>query len=151
MKHLSIAIFVAAIAVSSFHSVKADDHKNHSAEAHAVHLLGGYFGVSDALYKSDLDAAKTAASAIITHDKNSALAVAASAVVEADDLAVARESFKKLSARAIQLAEQNAKGKFIVMHCPMVKGGSGDWLSSDGKVNNPYFGSKMPHCGGPKN
>jgi len=36
------------------------------------------------------------------------------------------------------------------MNCPMVKGGGGDWLSTDGKVNNPYFGAKMPHCGGPK-
>ncbi len=65
-------------------------------------------------------------------------------------IAAAREAFKKMSAEAVKIAKAHKSDKYTVMNCPMVKGGGGDWLSANGKVNNPYFGPKMPHCGGPK-
>ena len=118
-------------------------------EDHAMHVLKGYITVANALYEDDLGAAKKAAAGITKHDKDSALTEPATKVAEADDLATAREAFKVLSSKAIEIAKGHGD-HYTVMHCPMVKGGGGDWLSADGKVNNPYFGPKMPHCGGPK-
>jgi len=129
---------------------KKHEHGEHSHEAHAGHMLEGYISITEALYKDDLRAAKKAAKGMIKHDKKSALAAPASEIAKAKNLAAAREAFKSMSAKAVKMAESSKDGKYTVMHCPMVKGGAGDWLSADGKVNNPYFGSKMAHCGGPK-
>ena len=118
-------------------------------EGHAMHVLKGYLNVANALYEDDLAAAKKAAASITDHDADSTLAEPATKVADAENLATAREAFKALSAKAIELAKGHGD-HYTVMHCPMVKGGGGDWLSADGKVNNPYFGPKMPHCGGPK-
>ena len=146
MKNLCITVIVAALAVFNFHSSQADDHKHE----HVGHMLDSYISVTDALFKSDLVAAKAAAAGIVEHDENCPLAAPAAKIARSEDLAAAREAFKTLSAEAIKMAEVHAKGKYTVMNCPMIKGGAGDWLSADGKVNNPYFGAKMPHCGGPK-
>lgn len=122
----------------------------YAEEDHAHHMLEGYFAVADALYKDDLEAAKKAASGMVKHDDDSTLAEPAGKIAEAEDIAVAREAFKTLSASAIEMAGKHGGEKYTAMNCPMVKGGGGDWLSADGKVNNPYFGAQMPHCGGPK-
>ncbi len=154
MKKLTSSFAPLALAVLAFASVQADDkdhkHEDHKHEGHAGHMLEGYLAVSDALYKDDLAAAQKAATGMVKHDKDSALAEPATKISEAKDIAGAREAFKTLSATAIKMAAKHGDEKYTVMNCPMVKGGSGDWLSADGKVNNPYFGAKMPHCGGPK-
>ncbi len=31
--------------------------------------------------------------------------------------------------------------------CPMVRGGSADWISAEGQVMNPYHGERMMNCG----
>jgi hypothetical protein len=31
--------------------------------------------------------------------------------------------------------------------CPMVRGGSADWLSREERIMNPYHGSRMLNCG----
>jgi hypothetical protein len=141
-------LIVAAVAVS-FNAVHADDHKP-GDEAHAGHMLEGYIAVTDALFKDDFAKAKEAALGIAKYDPASALAAPATKLAQAKDIAAAREAFKKLSAAAIEIARVHGGGKYTVMNCPMVDDGAGDWLSADGKVNNPYFGPAMPHCGGPK-
>src|SRR6056297_843898 len=135
---LSFAVF-AALAITPAYA----------ENDHAKHTIDGYFAVSDALFKDDLEAAKKAASKIAEHE-NDALAEAAAGVAEAEDLADARAAFTALSAEAIKLAVDSDNESYTVMHCPMVKDGKGDWLSADAKVNNPYMGAKMPHCGGSK-
>jgi len=60
----------------------------------------------------------------------------------------ARKSFNALSAAAIKVAKTE-KG-YKVAFCPMANANKGGhWLqkNSDKKVNNPYFGEKMAHCG----
>lgn len=116
---------------------------------HAKHQLDGYFAVATALFKDDLEAAKKAASKISEHEDD-ALAESAAQVAEAEDIAGARAAFTDLSAKAIELADGVENHFYTVMHCPMVKDNKGDWLSADDKVNNPYMGARMPHCGGPK-
>jgi len=149
MKKLTSSLATLALAVFAVASVQADD-KNHKHEDHAGHMLEGYIAVADALYKDDLEAAQKAATGITKHDADSALAKPAQKLAEAADLESARKAFKTLSSEAIKIAHHHESDKYTVMNCPMVKGGKGDWLSADGKVNNPYFGPKMPHCGGPK-
>jgi len=129
-------------------AANADEPKSapESHEAHTGHMLEAYIAITQALFADDLDAAKKAASEMAEHDKDSELAKGAAKIAAAQDLPAARAAFKDLSAVAIKVAK-TSKPELHVMHCPMVKGGGGDWLSADAKVNNPYFGAQMPHCG----
>ena len=89
---------------------------------------------------------------ISDHAEGGVFAKQAAAIASSKTLEEARGHFKILSGSAIELAKQHAEDQFTVMHCGMVKGGGADWLQSDAsKVFNPYFGSKMPNCGAPKN
>ncbi len=67
------------------------------------------------------------------------------------DLKSAREQFKTISHSVIRLATrlrgEAAENKFTHFFCPMVKGGGGDWLQADSKLQNPYYGSQMLTCG----
>ena len=110
--------------------------------------LEHYVAVADALYRDDLVAAKKAAGKLAEGEAESALAKPTKAVAGAKDIAAARKAFKALSEEAVKIAGKEKD--YTVMQCTMMKGGGGIWLSADGKVNNPYFGAKMPHCGNPK-
>ncbi len=61
------------------------------------------------------------------------------------------DAFRPISHAVVTLATlargENAGGSVFQMFCPMVKGGAGDWLQSDDKLLNPYWGSKMLTCG----
>lgn len=61
------------------------------------------------------------------------------------------EAFRPISHAVVKLASlvrgSEAANSFHHMFCPMVKGGSGDWLQQDKELRNPYWGSKMLTCG----
>tara|TARA_R110002111_G_scaffold247140_5_gene310196 strand:+ start:8980 stop:11070 length:2091 start_codon:yes stop_codon:yes gene_type:complete len=63
----------------------------------------------------------------------------------------ARKKFKTISHAVVALATQvrgsDNRLSFHHFFCPMVPQGEGDWLQADDKLLNPYFGSKMLHCG----
>jgi membrane fusion protein, copper/silver efflux system len=67
------------------------------------------------------------------------------------DLESARKAFKPISHAVVLLAAQvrseKAQQTFIHFYCPMVPGGSGDWLQANDQLLNPYFGSQMLRCG----
>lgn len=67
------------------------------------------------------------------------------------ELEKTRGQFKSISKNIIELAatvrSDQAKATFTHFYCPMVKGGSGDWLQDNPKLVNPYFGSQMLRCG----
>jgi len=147
---VSIAIFGFAMTAAPLSAADHDhDHGGHShKKAHADHMLEGYVAVANALYKDDLASAKKIAGGIVKHDKKSTLAAPATEISKAKTIEAARKSFNALSAAAIEISKKE-KG-YKVAHCPMANGNKGgDWLqkSADKKVNNPYFGAKMPHCG----
>ncbi|MCB1091792.1 MAG: DUF3347 domain-containing protein [Verrucomicrobiae bacterium] len=142
MKQYLTLLTAFTLSVFGFHPASAE-------EEHAEHMLKGYLDVAKALYEDDLATARKEAQALAKHDSDSVLAGSAQKVANAQDIVAARSAFKTLSAEAIKLAEGHGEGEYTVMHCPMVKGGGGDWLSADAEVNNPYFGARMPHCGGP--
>ncbi len=62
-----------------------------------------------------------------------------------------REGFRPLShalLRAATIARGDATAeKLVHMFCPMVPGGGGDWMQSEGELVNPYWGSEMLNCG----
>jgi len=61
------------------------------------------------------------------------------------------EGFRPISQSIVKLATQvrgaKAETLFSHMFCPMVKGGSGDWLQPHDELRNPYYGSQMLTCG----
>jgi hypothetical protein len=64
-------------------------------------------------------------------------------------LEAARAAYKDLSERFVPMAQMNYQKRPVdpawsVMNCPMAKA---DWIQIDGTVANPFFGSKMLHCG----
>ena len=110
--------------------------------------LTSYISLTEALYKDNLSEAKTAASALAKNNAGNPVGDAAKALASSTDLNAARANFSTIS----QLITSAAKGNkaYKLVHCPMANGGKGgDWLqkASDKKVNNPYFGAKMAHCG----
>lgn len=72
-----------------------------------------------------------------------ALAAPAETLAGSARLDNARDAFKLLSAAAIPLAA--GAGGFYVINCPMTP--NGDWLQTNDKVANPYFGRTMLECG----
>jgi len=81
------------------------------------------------------------------HDKDSAMNEHAQAIAESETIEDARMHFKELSDLAIPVAKKDKS--MHQMHCPMAMDGKGaDWLQvSADEVQNPYMGTKMPHCG----
>ena len=111
-------------------------------------LLPTYVKIADALASDDLAIAKAEAATLSdragTADQ-SQIAKQATAVAEAEDLAVARDAFKVLSI-AIEPLAAGEKG-YVVMTCTMAKA---DWVQMATKVRNPYLGKAMLSCGAPK-
>jgi RND family efflux transporter MFP subunit len=67
------------------------------------------------------------------------------------DLKMARQAFKALSPGVIRLAArlrgEGAEKSYLHYYCPMVPGGSGDWLQAEAPLANPYWGAAMLRCG----
>ncbi len=144
---LALSLLTFALATPA---VMAEDGKDRTAaaqEAHPEHMLEGYASVSTALYKDDLAAAKKAAAGMVKHDEDSAMTKHAQAIADSKTIEDARMHFKKLSDAAIPVAK--TEKTMHRMHCPMAMDGKGaDWLQkSADEVQNPYMGTKMPHCG----
>ncbi len=144
---LALSLIGFAFATPVVMAEEGHDHAAAGHEAHADHMLEGYAAVSAALYKDDLAAAKKAAAGMVKHDKDSVMAKPAQAIADSKDLDQARTHFKELSDAAIPVAK--SEKTMHQMHCPMAMDGKGaDWLQqSADEVQNPYMGTKMPHCG----
>lgn len=111
-------------------------------------VVKSYVSVSEALAADNFNQARDAAAALAKTAKaggKTSVYNAALAVIHADSITSARQAFKALSAEVVPLA-QGADG-FVVMNCPMAKA---DWVQTDAKVRNPYYGKAMLTCGAPK-
>jgi len=130
-------------------------------------LLNRYFEVKDALVETDAESAAVAAAqlaeearSVRTDDlsEGSAMvwsgfsgqiitgAVEMSGLDEADEQ---RVHFEEVSKAFIQVVEsfQPVGYEIYVQSCPMVRGGSADWLSREEQIRNPYHGERMMNCG----
>ncbi|MCC5927040.1 MAG: DUF3347 domain-containing protein [Bacteroidetes bacterium] len=129
--------------------------------------LDAYFDLKDALVETD--ASKAADLAEILHGRLQVVSIenldTPASVLWADEGAIAtryaeniknesdveqqRLYFESVSDAFIHMAK--AYGPFentiFVQTCPMVRGGSADWLSREEQIMNPYHGSRMLNCG----
>ena len=68
---------------------------------------------------------------------------------ELSDVKKQRHQFQFMSDAMIETLQAfGSNRKLYVEHCPMAFDGEGaDWISSESKIMNPYFGSAMMSCG----
>ncbi len=123
-------------------------------EAKLQSIYASYINLKDALVAAKPTEAQTAAKTLATELKNYSgcenTALIAQKIEASKDLAGQRKEFTALSSDVIAMfkhADLNS-GTIFVQHCPMAnKGDGGDWLSSEKKIQNPYYGSEMMECG----
>jgi hypothetical protein len=129
--------------------------------------LALYLNLKDALVATNPDSAKRGASALAaslnawtvdslsteadsiwTSNKEVILA-RANAIVALRDVEAQRLEFESLSMAMINVVEAFGPLSNAVYRqtCPMVRGGSADWLASEEQIANPYHGSRMLRCG----
>ena len=117
-------------------------------------IYASYITLKDALVNTDSKVAQTAAKELATdlkgHSGCENTALIAQKISESADLAVQRKEFTGLSNDVIAMFKHSelTSGTIYVQHCPMAnKGDGGDWLASEKKIQNPYYGSEMMECG----
>lgn len=129
--------------------------------------LALYFELKDALVATNADSAKLGASALVaslsawavdglsteadsiwTSNKD-VIVARANAIVSLTDVEAQRLEFESLSMAMINVVEAFGPLSNAVYRqtCPMVRGGSADWLASEEQIANPYHGSRMLRCG----
>ena len=130
-------------------------------------VLDRYFDLKDALVESDPETAGQYAEALkeeaagVEHaglnEETMALWVAFSEVIvnssseliDLDDVDDQRYHFEFISESMIQMVDTFRPVGYEIYHqsCPMVRGGSADWLSREEGIRNPYHGDRMMRCG----
>jgi Cu(I)/Ag(I) efflux system membrane fusion protein len=119
----------------------------------APKLLSPYLAMQSALASDALDTAKAHAKDMMKVAGHSgALPELLHNILAAATLEAFRKPyFETLSNAMIAAVKANPDafaGGLYLMHCPMVYEDRGaDWLQSDQKLMNPYYGSMMLHCG----
>lgn len=123
-------------------------------DAKLQNIYTSYISLKDALVAAKQDQAKVAAKSLADELKNFTgcenTAITAHKIELAKDIIEQRKEFTALSSDVIAMFKhaELAKGTIFVQHCPMAnKGEGGDWLASEKKIQNPYYGSEMMECG----
>ncbi len=113
-----------------------------------------YLALKDALVASNFQEAKLAANvmtkSLISANLKSLVLESANTIGNAKGIANQRKEFTNLSNAMIALFKKStlSSGTIFVQHCPMANDGDGgDWLASEKKIQNPYYGSEMMECG----
>ena len=117
-------------------------------------IYDGYIALKNALVSTKFEDAKNAAAVLKTDLANykgcENTSLIADKIATAKDIAAQRKDFTALSADVIALFKHAdvVKGAIFVQHCPMANNGDGgDWLSTEQKIQNPYYGDEMMECG----
>ncbi len=117
-------------------------------------IYADYTTLKNALVASKKEEAAKAAGALSSSLRNREgcenTALVAERIASAKDLAAQRKDFTAVSTDLIALFKHAPlkKGEVFVQHCPMANNGEGgDWLASERKVLNPYYGDEMLECG----
>ena len=94
--------------------------------------------------------AKSLANELKNHSGCETTALIADKIESAKDITTQRKEFTLLSADVIALFKHTTlkNGTIYVQRCPMANNGDGgEWLASEKKIQNPYYGSEMMECG----
>jgi hypothetical protein len=117
-------------------------------------IFDGYIALKNALVAAKLEDAKKVADdlskSLKAREGCENTALIADRISAAKDIAAQRKEFTALSSDVIALFKHAdlKKGVIYVQHCPMAnEGNGGDWLSSEQKIQNPYYGDEMMECG----
>ena len=117
-------------------------------------IYDSYIKLKDQLVETKHEDAKLAASELATVLKGfegcENAATIASKISEVKDIKAQRAAFTDLNVELIPVFKHTAltAGTIYVQHCPMANNGDGgDWLSSEKKIQNPYYGDEMMECG----
>lgn len=117
-------------------------------------IYSDYLVLKDALVATKFEeskaAAKTLALSLEAYAGCENTAITARKIESVKDISAQRSAFTSLSADVIALFKHASlkKGTIYVQHCPMANNGEGgDWLASEKKIQNPYYGSEMMECG----
>jgi hypothetical protein len=129
--------------------------------------LDAYFDLKDALVETN--ASKAADQAGVLHSRMQVVNIeglsteaaalwaghgtvateATQKIVNETDVERQRLYFEDVSNAFIDMAKAYGPFENTVFRqtCPMVRGGSADWLSREERIMNPYHGSRMMNCG----
>ncbi|WP_316839548.1 DUF3347 domain-containing protein [Pedobacter gandavensis] len=123
-------------------------------DANVEAIYNGYISLKDALVNTKFEEAQKAAAALkvnLASQKGcESTTLIADKIATAKDIAAQRKDFTALSNDLIALFKHAdlSAGTIYVQHCPMANNGDGgDWLSSEKKIQNPYYGDEMMECG----
>lgn len=149
-----VSLSLAGLAFSHCGNCEMDDsqHATSSETTRMNPLIHSYLSIQEALAADDLSAAQIAASGVDFHAESddTPLIAAVRSISDANDIEAARVGFEKFSAIVIaQLVSSSELSESLYLaHCPMAFGNKGaSWVQSGKTITNPYFGSKMLHCG----
>jgi membrane fusion protein, copper/silver efflux system len=124
-------------------------------------LISAYLGIQKKLAADDAKGARTAYGQLkaaadakdLPGDAAVKQRISASAATgaAAKDLAAARDVFAKTSDGMVDWLKREGNplaNNVQLAHCPMAQDGKGaNWLQTEGKLANPYFGTEMLECG----
>lgn len=130
-------------------------------------VLDSYFDLKDALVASDSETAKVLAESLVNttenvnteglNDETTALWISfktiiinnSAEMIPLEDVDDQRYHFEYVSEAMINMVETIRPVGYDIYHqsCPMVRGGSADWLSREEQIANPYHGDRMMRCG----
>lgn len=125
-------------------------------------LVAPYLSVQKALAGDDLSGAQTGAKAFLkamekaphegeAHEEAADLRAPAKTISSASDIKDARTAFLDISRQMTSLIQHvgvTQSTALYTAYCPMAfNNKGGQWIQSDEKVSNPYYGSMMLGCG----
>lgn len=130
-------------------------------------VLNHYFDLKDALVNDDSDEAQTVTESLIsevervqqaglTGETLSVWTAIREQIISSGnelnattELEEQRIHFETISEAMINMMETFEPVGYEVYQqsCPMVRGGSADWLSREEEIKNPYHGERMLNCG----
>lgn len=130
-------------------------------------VLDRYFELKDALVETDAERAATAAELLKNealsveqlnvNDETMALWIAfrevisgnAEEITQKENVDDQRYHFEYISDSMIEMVDHFEPVDFVLYHqsCPMVRGGTAEWLSREEQIRNPYHGERMMNCG----
>lgn len=117
-------------------------------------IYAAYIKLKDELVATKFDEAKLAANklseALVGIEGCENVVNIAKQIAGAKDIKTQRKQFTGLNTELIPIFKHGVltSGTIYIQHCPMANNGDGgDWLSSEKKIQNPYYGSEMMECG----
>lgn len=124
------------------------------ADEKVQNIYDGYIVLKNALVQTKYEDAKAAAATLKAslgaYKGCENTAVTADKIANAKDIVEQRKEFTALSSDVIALFKHSdlKSGSIYVQRCPMANNGEGgEWLASEKKIQNPYYGDEMMECG----